>query len=635
MDTQLTAALACAAALSLGACAGGNPSAPSAPETEMAGPETAETETVETETPDPGTGVPESADPPEDGRTEAERFDDELAEAEADLAAARNRVPAAAAAAAGTGGDRTRALADIAAARKALTDALAAARALRAPPDDSGRIARAARLALKAGAAEAEDLPRLRAAASSAGWAGSSALVIGRENLRPVPEIDVVRNRRRNADGTDKATLLTEDEIPAVPYDEGKVVMSPGLASSGDRLRMRGIPVASVWRAQSGNERRFLLLGTIVDSPRQPLDPVGGGNDGVEPKLVAGLRITPGGLVVDMGGQGAEGLDFRLPEVFATTVRFVVADGSNGGYDLKLTFGPPAASPEGNAEHYWTAALMPNSELAAAIGSSRLRDGQELGTYTMRLSNHVGLDRNLEYPDDPAAYTRDDVNRYLSHAAYGHMEFVHSFLTGIIPGRRTFPFHAGYDAFKDDAGMRTMDVSDADRIAGGTFKGRTLASQFGVTSVNGIISNYPQLSGANYLRLRGDVTLTATISGTAADNRISGKIENLESFSSGEGIWEDYARISGALTLQATGIDASGEFKGVVDTASLPAFAEGGYKGNFYGPLADLEAAGIWYLQDGDAANTAARNLSIVGSFGAALVREDGSYGVEVGPVGN
>ena len=282
----------------------------------MADPEAPEAETSETETPDPETGVPEPAEPPEDGRTGAERFDDDLAEAEADLAAARNRVAAAVAAASSTG-----ASADIAAARKALTDALAAARALRAPPDDSGRTARAARLAVKADAAEAEDLPRLRAAASSAGWAGSSALVIGKEILQPVPEIPGdPRTLRRNADRTDAATLLTDEKIPAVIYEDGKVVMSPGLASSGDRLRMRGIPVVSAWRAQgSGNERRFLLLGTVFDSPRQSLDPVGGGNDGVEPKLVAGLRITPGGLVVDMGGKGADGLDFRLPGMYWRT----------------------------------------------------------------------------------------------------------------------------------------------------------------------------------------------------------------------------------------------------------------------------------------------------------------------------
>ena len=41
----------------------------------------------------------------------------------------------------------------------------------------------------------------------------------------------------------------------------------------------------------------------------------------------------------------------------------------------------------------------------------------------------------------------------------------------------------------------------------------------------------------------------------------------------------------GALTLQATDISADGEFKGVIDPASYPStvFAEGGYRGNFYG----------------------------------------------------
>ena len=136
---RLIAALACAAPLAFGACSGGNPPAPADPENEIADPETAETETTETET-----SEIEAADPVADGRTEAERFDAAHAKAAADLAAARSMVTNAAATSAG-----------IAAVRKALTDALAAARALEVPPDDSERTARAARLALKADAAEA------------------------------------------------------------------------------------------------------------------------------------------------------------------------------------------------------------------------------------------------------------------------------------------------------------------------------------------------------------------------------------------------------------------------------------------------------------------------------------------------
>ena len=622
MDTKLTAALACAAALALGACSGGNPPATAAPETEMAGSETPETETVETET-------PETTDPPQDGMTEAERFDIRLAEAEADLSAARNRVTDAAAAAAVTGDGRTAALADIAAARKALTDALAAARELQVPPDDSGRAALAARLALKADAAEAEDLPRLRAAESSAGagWAASSLII---ERLLGTPEVAAVRKRRKNADNSDAETLLTAEKVPAVTYEEGKMVMAPGLRSSGDRLRMRGIPVIrGGGTGQPSDARQFLYFGHFFP-PFPYLDPAGGGNNGVVPRLVAGLTITPSGLVVDMGGRGAPGLDLR-PDSLAR----VQPSGSNGGYDLTLNFGRPADSPEGNAEHYWTAALMPTTE-HLRLHSSTFRDGERivpLGTYTMRLSNHIGLDRNLEYPDDSAAYALDDTNYYLSYAAYGHMEFVGSVPGyGVTESRRSFPFHVGYDAFKGEAGMSSTDIADADKITKGKFKGRTLAAQLPVSPTGG---SHLALTAANHLRLRGDVELTATISGTAADNRISGKITNLESFSNSKGIWEDYAGISGALTLQATDIDAKGEFRGVVDTASESLFSEGGYRGNFYGPLAVLEAAGIWYLQDGTQANDADNNLSIVGSFGAALVRDDGTYGVVVDSSGN
>ena len=644
MNMKLIAALACAASLALGACSGGNPPVPAdtAPDPDSG--------TTDLDPDDPGTTDQDPADPPADDRTPAERFDAAHAKAAADLAAARSMVTAAAATSAG-----------IAIARKALTDALAAARALQAPPDDSERTARAARLALKADAAEAEDLPRLRAAESSAGagWSASS-LVIGREILG-TPEIpgDPRKSRRNDANTADAETLLTEEEIPAVMYEDGKIVMSPGLSSSGDRLRMRGIPVLFGSRPQNGAElsprdtRLFLYVGFAQNTnPRSIVDPAGGGNDGVELdniKLVAGLRITPGGLVVDMGGKGAPGLDFRLPSVFPMQFGRILDSGTLGGYDLKLEFGSPTASPEGNAEHYWTARLMPDSDhlevptINAALSAA---GREELGTYIMRLSNHAGLVRNLEDPGDPAVSTLDDVNHYLSYAAYGHMEFSDGFVpatnwAGMYPGQRTFPFHVGYDAFKDESGMRTTDV--AGKITG-TFRGRTLASQFAfIRYAHSTIGPYPGLRGAdsltqrdaNYLRLRGDVRLTATISGTAADNKISGTITNLESFDNREEEWEDYARITGPLTLQAGDIEASGEFAGVVDTAALTEFTEGGYRGNFYGPVAGLEAAGIWYLQDAIAADTPAQNLSIVGSFGAALVRDDGTYGVVVRPVGD
>lgn len=602
MNMKLIAALGCVAALALGACSGGG-----APAT----------------TPDP-------TDPGTDARTDAEKaFDTALAEAVDDLAEARNRVTRAvnAAQTANTDEARSAAQTEIDGARKALTDALAAARALAAPSGDYDRIGKAAIQVDSAAAAEAEDLAKLRAAEGSTGW---SALLTPVPREIPRTVVAATRNSRRNADGTDAATLLTAEGLPAVMYEDGKIVMAAGSASSGDRLRMRGIPVIR-GAPPNPSDQRFLLLSSPPHPslPDEFLDPAGGGNNGGEPDTVAGLKITQAGLVVDIGGKGAAGVDFRLVSLFSSA--FVTADGSNGGYDLILNFGRPAMSPEGNAEHYWTAALMPSKEHLEAHGSL-LKDGERpipIGTYTMRLSNHAGLDRNLEDPDRPEPYTTDDVNHYLSYAAYGHMEFVTNLGSGVVPMHRPFPFHVGYDAFKDATGMKTTDVADADKITNGKFKGRTLASQFSVADAGSTLGSYPVLNGANYLRLRGDVELTATISGTAADNKISGKIMNLESWDV-NGHWEGYDAISDDLTLQESDISPSGSYAGVIGTASLPAFAEGGYKGNFYGPLASLEAGGIWYLQDGDTVDAAARNLSIMGSFGAALVREDGTYGVAI-----
>ena len=621
MDTKLIAALACGAALALGACSGGG--TPATPAT------------------------PSPADPADpaapDDRTAAEKaFDTALDNAEKALADARALVTAAEAraAAAGTDAARTAAQADIDEARTALGRAVAAAKALDAPSGDYDRIGAAAIQVDKAEAAEDEDETKLRAAEGSTGWAGSSALVIGKELLRPATALSAVRRLRRNADGTDAATLLKDADIQPVMYDAGRnqIVMADGLGSTGDRLPMRGIPVVASRRSGGTSGPRLLLFAGAPDLPRLFLDPVGGGNNGAEPKLVAGLRITSSGLVVDMGGKGAAGIDLRLPSTWPF-LRLNQQDGSNGGYDLTLPFGRPSASPEGNAEHYWTAALMPSPEHVEAQ-SALFKDGERLvplGAYALRLSNHAGLDRNLEDPDDPAASAEDDVNHYLSYAAYGHMEFRYSAGGYTVPAQRTFPFHVGYDAFKDEEGMKTTDIADADKIAKGTFKGRTLAAQFGIENIEderltpqqlNTVGPWPKYTGSHYLRLRGDIELTATISGTAADNKISGKIKDLESWDA-KGFWEDYARITGDLDLQETAITASGSFAGVVDTSSLAAFAEGGYKGNFYGPLAGLEAAGIWYLQDGVASDSAAaQNLSIVGSFGAALVREDGVWGV-------
>ena len=241
MDTKLIAAFACAAALALGACSGGGPATPAAPD-------------------------PATTDPDADARTEDQRtFDTALDNAEKALADARALVTAAerAARAAGTDAARTAAQMDIDEARTALGRAVAAAKALDAPSGDFERIGAAAIQVDKAEAAEDEDEAKLRAAEGSTGWAGSSALVIGKEILRPAPALTAVRRPRRNADGTDAATLLKDADIPPVMYDAGRnqIVMADGQGSSGDRLRMRGIPVVTGGNTGIDQDlRRFLLF---------------------------------------------------------------------------------------------------------------------------------------------------------------------------------------------------------------------------------------------------------------------------------------------------------------------------------------------------------------------------------------
>ena len=238
-----------------------------------------------------------------------------------------------------------------------------------------------------------------------------------------------------------------------------------------------------------------------------------------------------------------------------------------------------------------------------------------IGVYHLRLSNFVGVDRKLEYPDRTTAYTQDDEVSYLSYAAYGFLDFIPSppiTATNNI-SQRSFPFHVGYDAFADKDGMKVTDVADARKIIEGKFKGRTLAAQLGSSGVASVI-----LDGVASRRLRGDIELTATISGTHGDNMISGKIKNLESWNV-RGYWEDYSRISDDLTLAEGQVDPSGSFIGEIDDEPY-GFWNGGYRGNFYGPVGDLEASGIWYLQPNVGES---ENRTILGSFGAKLVPAD------------
>ena len=610
MNTKLIAALACGAALALGACAGGNPAAPAGPAA-------------------PGPADPMDPAAPDD-RTAAEKdFDDALDKAKKALADARALVTAAearaAAARTGTDADRTAAQTDIDAARTALAAAVTAAKALSAPAGDFGRIGAAAIQVDDAEAAEDEDEAKLRRAEGSTGWAGTALL----SRAIPRTEVGVVRTARKTVDdtnyaddGNDLAAALTVAKLSPVMYEAGKIVMRNGSGSSGDRLRMRGFPMR--WGASGGG---------LQDTGDTAITLA---TDDYFDETFAGLTITPAGLAIDLGDAGANpGPDLKIdPDeaIAATTVN---------RNDLALTFGRPSASPTGNAEHYWAAALMPTAaqvDAASVLKEGTGTDAQTLpvGTYYLRLSNHAGVDTNLEDPDDPVTSARDDVNSYLSYAAYGLFDFVAgSTLTANDADRpRIFPFAAGYDAFKNADNMKVTDVAEADEITSGKFKGRTIAEELARSSSASEVLTPPSASGSTARMLRGDIELTATISGTAGDNTITGTITNFEAWDT-KGYWENYDHFTTAA-LASGSIGADGSFSGVVtdpDGGSGTIFANGFYKGSFYGPLSGLEAAGTWFVPSTALDTTA--DLSIVGSFGAALVREDGSWGHVVRAGGN
>ena len=592
MNAGWIAAFACGAAFALGGCSGNGAAAP--------------------------TGPAGSAEPAPDERTEAQKnFDQAFDRAEAELAEARENVSRVLAelAAAESDEGREEARAKLDAARTSLSDAESSAQALSALASDASMRERAADLLRRATEARDIDAKKIGAAIGEAHWP-ARASVIRVPVQAALPEVGVVRRIRENAAQTGNSPdLLTAGSFPAVPYAPGKVLISEGEASSGDLLRMRGYTVSQFdnlyWELQASNYDDLFYGDRSI--------------------LVAGLRVTPSGLVVTMGGRGAAGIDFRR-QIGGRPSSLYIGGGSRDrfGWDLTLTFGEPTRSPEGNGEFYWAARLMPD-ETQTAVGSSPALDvlrfvvdgrPKQTGTYTLYLSNHAIAERNLEpvegsvaYPG--AAYPEDDVNSYLKYAAYGMMTFHASdqFPYDYVRFDRVQSFHSGYDAFTSASGGKTTDIGEA--VSNGKFTGLTIALELDRIP-RGNADDQTSIDLRLAKRLRGDVELTATISGTASDNTIKGRIKNLEIWDN-RGYWKDYARIPDDIELESASIDAKGEYRGTI--TDVPGFnrpytgesQEGQYVGTFYGPVSALETAGSWFLH-GDKDG---HRKAVVGSFGA------------------
>ena len=261
--------------------------------------------------------------------------------------------------------------------------------------------------------------------------------------------------------------------------------------------------------------------------------------------------------------------------------------------DLTIDFGKPSPDPDGESGYHWASKIPSSADQpkpAAADAMHRWAkpkvdnfvdpdrgNGEYRGEYRVWLSNHAGLDSGATDAET------DDSHRYLQYAAYGLFTFT-DYLTSNVRPARMQGFHFGYDAFADAAGMRTTDL---DTPITATFAGRASGM---VMEPHSDRSQVERL-----IRVRGDVTLNATIGGA---NTITGNISNFETPAGGG--WGPYAPLRDEVRLTNGMIAANGSYEGDADVEgdSGHLWDPGKFGGNFYGARGgpDLETAGWWYL---------------------------------------
>ncbi len=466
--------------------------------------------------------------------------------------------------------------------------------------------------------------------------------------------ITVARTARTvpNADGD--AWVANPDALDiatdAVPYAAGRTLTS---RAGNEEFPMRAITFRGDIR--QGSQRG--MTGAAADNDgRYPIiqgpgNTLGNANDHTKRAVISSIRLPEdGGLILEVGGSGvvfnefqwdirgteADGPDGIPGDGGATTattatdfhaamfrragetppsvgdtltqdqadkltgwaadncsgVTFPCWDGNMR--DLTIDFGKPSPDPDGESGYHWTSKIpssadQPRPEAAEAMHrwakpkvdhfvDPERGAGEYRGEYRVWLSNYAGLDKG-EDADDAG----DDSHRYLRYAAYGLLTFT-DYLTSNVRPARMQGFHFGYDAFADAAGMRTTDL-DAPITA--TFTGRASGM---VMEPHSDRSQVERL-----IRVRGDVTLDATIGGA---NTITGSIANFET-PSGRA-WGPYAPLTDSVRLTNGTIAADGSYEGdaTVDGAASHLWDDGAFGGNFYGDKGgpDLETAGWWYL---------------------------------------
>ena len=540
-----------------------------------------------------------------------------------------------------TEAEKNRARGLIETARAALTAAVTAANAaVTAAADGSpAEIGAAARSLTRANNYLTTQTVALNRARASLAWYGGDLvrfkLADGAAVVPAETTVEVVQTNIKTANALGGAAGNV-NPFKAIKYSVGKKVF----ANTGDEFEVQGYV-------------------TQIDT-NNPLDPT----------VLSGLKLTNDGLEIrtgyvsgarDFDGDGTPDTAFSSYD-YPDLLRNLNRGGTDDNrWDVKITFKEPqtmtvpgapdgetwVSSWNGNGDFYWRS-LVPLDDTQKSGGSNYAGDAfhsnpagyRNVGTYEVWLSNHIGLDPNLEpspgettlCPDGSRGTScpSDDENLYLDYAAYGLFVFISD--PDVFDNRgyygRVQSMHFGYEAFGTGDGQRTTDINEA--ITSGRFLGETIAYAFQGDRGVGRHNDNPTKTLPTKL-LRGDVSLTVSIPKTSGTGTLTGEMTNFEEWF-GNRVWRTYTEPGadfkvtlndGESTPAAVDIGTDGSFRGVATATPsnrLNRNGKGYFYGNFYGPRGnadDLEAAGSWEVGVHSSGSAIARNYYIFGSFGA------------------
>ena len=336
----------------------------------------------------------------------------------------------------------------------------------------------------------------------------------------------------------------------AVPYSDGKRVISVDSSGSTDELPLRQVTVR-IGTTEAG------------DVKIQGQDGTGETYSNTDGVPVSSIQMDGNRIVYKFGGEGVAFHDNQRRFDIGSSIDAWQNLGADllpntaddeycwqkdlakcsawNTYDLSVTWtGAPGSDPDGDRAYYWSSRVPLRAGQDAGHANllayfSKGRPVWDLGLYELWVTNSGGTDRGLEYASG-RRYEDDDAERFLSYAAYGmfvHTDTLAKLETSALPSRMQ-GFHFGYDTFEDVEGKRTTDISSPVNL---TFHGKTMALM------------YQHFDNNNPLRvdLRADIILNARIGSGA--NTISGEFQNFEKLAP-EGVW---VRWDEAIRIRQTG----------------------------------------------------------------------------------